>query len=406
MILPERIILSIKILSAIVLVFITLNFVSCSEDPTSIGAAFLTKDLINLDSLDSFKDTMPQFSYTYKHVIPLGFSYDLLLGVKGNNVATMLLSFNIGLPDSIKTDLINNPNSLQVTSATVQLTKYYNYGDSTANLDYSVHSVSASTPWTSTGFTIDSLPNLQYDAADVSSNKTFSDTLYQFNLANDLALKWLNINANAQTPDNGIVLIPTQNSNKIVGFYALTPTTSIGIPYLVVVLSKPGVYANDTLKFSTTSDLSVVSGTVPPNQTENIFVQSSVELESRIQFDVLSKVPKNAIINYAELQLTIDTTQSVFGSTFTDQLLAYYITDSTHIDSLSTNQVTLNRSGSLYTGNITSYVQNWLSTKINEGIQIRANTYDTGLELWAIKGSNAADHTKRPRLKIIYTNKK
>lgn len=401
MILPEKIILSIKILSAIVLTFIILNLVSCSEDPSSIGSPFLTKDLIKLDSLDSFKDTLPQFSYTYKHIIPLGFSSNLLLGIKGNNVATMLLSFNILLPDTIKTDILNN--ALVVSSATVQLYKSYNYGDSTAPLDYTVHSIN--TPWTSTGFTIDSLPNLLYDAADVSGNKSFTDTLCKFNLSNDLILKWLNIYANNQTPDNGVVVIPTQNSSKIVGFYALTPATSVDIPYLVVVLNKPGVYQNDTLKFSTTSDLSVITGNPPQNQTENIFVQSSVELESRIQFN-LSKVPPHAIINYAELQLTIDTTQSVFGSSYTDQLTANFITDSTHIDSLSTNAVTLNRIGSLYKGNITSYVQNWLATKINEGIQIRSGAYDTGLELWALKGSNATDPSKRPRLKIIYTNKK
>ena len=400
MLLPERIILSIKILSAIVLTFIILNFISCSEDPSSIGSAFLTRDLINLDSLDSFKDTFPQFSYTYKHIIPLGFSSTLLLGTKGDNIATMLLSFNFIIPDSIKADLINN--ALTVSSAKVQLYKNYNYGDSTANIDYTVHSIN--TPWTSTGFTIDSLPGLQYDAADVSSNKSFTDTLYQFNLSTDLALKWLNIYANSQTPDNGLVVIP-QNSNKIVGFYALTPATSVNIPNLVVVLNKPSVYSDDTLMFSTTADLSVISGNLPQNQTENIFVQSSTELESRVQFD-LSKVPQHAIINYAELELTIDTTKSVFGSSYSDQLTAYYIIDSTHIDSLSTNQITLTRTGSLYTGNITFYVQNWLSTKINEGIQIRAGAYDTGLELWALKGTNAVDPSKRPRLKIIYTNKK
>ena len=403
MILPERIILSIKILSAIVLVFITLNFVSCSDDPSAIGAAFLTKDLINLDSLDSFKDTIPQFSYTYKHVFPLSFSSNLLLGIKGDNVATMLLSFNIGLPDSIKAALLTN--SIQVTSATVQLYKSYNYGDSTANLDYTVHSINAATSW-ATGFTIDSLQNnkVQYDAEDVSSLKTSSDTLYQFNLKPSLVLSWLSNYANNLTSDNGIIVIP-QNSNKIVGFYALTPATSVGIPYLVVVLSNPGVYANDTLKFTTTADVSVISGNIPQNQSENIYVQSSIELESRLQFD-LSKVPQHAIINYAELQLTIDTTQSVFGKPYTDQLAALYITDSTRIDSFSTNLVALNRSGSLYIGNITSYVQNWLSTKINEGIQIKASTDDMGLELWTLKGSNSADPAKRPRLKIIYTNKK
>jgi hypothetical protein len=394
--------LSIKILSAIVLTFLTLNLVSCSDDPSAIGSAFVTTDLINLDSLDSFKDTLVSSSSTYKHIIPLGFSSTLLLGMKGDNVATTLLSFNIVVPDSIKTDLINN--ALTVSSATVQLYKYYIYGDSTAPIDYTVHSVSSTSPWTSTGFTIDSLPGLLYDAADVSSNKTFTDTLYKFNLDNDLVKNWLNIYANSQTPDNGIILIP-RNSNKLVGFYALTSATDVNIPYLVVVLNKPGVYENDTLMFSTTSDLSVISGNPPQNQTENIFVQSSVELESRIQFD-LSKVPQHAIINYAELQLTLDTTQSVFGSSYTDQLVAYYITDSTNIDSLSTYPVTLNRSGSLFKGNITSYIQTWLSTKINEGIQVRSGAYDTGLELWALKSSNAVDPSTRPRLKIIYTNKK
>jgi hypothetical protein len=315
----------------------------------------------------------------------------------------MLLEFYYVIPDSIKADLLTN--SLQFNSASVQLYRSYVYGDSTSQLNYSVHSINASTPW-ATGFTIDSLSSgkIQYDAADVLISKSpESDTLYQFNFDPALAGKWLSTFAAGGT-DNGIIIVP-QNDSKIVGFYALTSATTVQIPYLTVVLSKPGVYSNDTLRFSSTADVSVVSGSIPQNQTENIYVQSSVELESRLQFD-LSKIPLHAIINYAELQLTIDTTQSVFGNPFTDQLLAYYITDSTRIDSSSTSQVVLSRSGSLYKGNITGYVQNWLSTKINEGIQIKADTYGTGLDLWVLKGSKASDPSKRPRLKIIYTNKK
>ncbi|MDR3610619.1 MAG: DNRLRE domain-containing protein [Ignavibacteriaceae bacterium] len=396
--------MSIKILSVFLFVFVILNLVSCSDDPSKIGKGFLiNSDLIKLDSLDSYKDTFPQFSYTYKHSIPLGYSSNLLLGQKGDNVATMLLNFNIVVPDSIKTELLNN--TLTISSATVQLYKSYTYGDSLAPIDYSVHSISSATGWTSDGFTIDSLPQIiqNMGAADVSSNKSFTDTLYQFNITNDLALNWLNIYANSQSPDNGIVVIPN-NSGKIVGFYGLTTATTVDIPFLIVVLNKPGYYNNDTLKFSTTADLSVVSGKVPQNPNDNIYIQSSVELESRIRFD-LSKIPAHSIINYAELQLTIDTTQSLFGSTYTDQLTASFINDTTYIDSLSTNQVTLNRTGSLYTGNVTSYVQNWLSTKINYGMEIRASVYDTGVELWTLKGSNA-DPSKRPRLKIIYTNNK
>lgn len=397
--------MSIKILSATFLALLTLTLVSCSEDPSSIGSAFLTKDYINLDSLDSYKDTLPQYSYTYKHVIPLAYSNSLLLGQKGNNVATTLLAFNFIIPDSIRTDLKSN--SLQVTSASVQLTKFYTYGDSVAGtIDFTAHTINASTPWATT-FTIDSLQNnkIQWDAQDVILSKSLTDTLYNINLQTKVALDWLTNYANSSTPDNGLILVP-QNSSKIVGFYALTAYADVSIPYLTVVLSKPGVYTADTLKFTTTADVSVVSGNIPQNQNENIYVQSSVTLESNLRFD-LSKVPPHAIINYAELQLTIDTTQSLFGSPFTtDQLLAYYITDSTRIDSSLTNEIPLSRSGSLYKGNVTSYVQNWLSSKINEGIQIKANTYGTGVELWALKGSNASDPAKRPRLKIIYTNKK
>ena len=404
--------MSIKILSAFVLAFITLNLVSCSQDPAAIGSVFVAKDIINLDSLDSSKDTLLSSSNTYKHIIPLGYSTTLLLGIKDDNVATMLLRFNFSLSDAMKADLRND--SLVVTSAAVQLYQCYTYAaaDSTQPVDYTVHSVSPNTTWTSTGFTVDSLPNVLINKnptdESISSNvpKIFSDSLFQFNISTDLAKSWLLNFANSGTPDNGIVVIPTQNSKKIVGFYALTSSTTVSIPYLVVVVKKPGVYDNDTLKFSTTSDLSVITGNPPQlNPAEDIFVQSSVELESRIKFD-LSKVPKNVIINYAELQLTIDLAHSAFGSSNPpDQLTASFITDSTHIDSLSINIIVLTRVGSLYTGNITSYVQNWLSTKINEGIQIRSGTYDTGLELWALKGSNAADPSVRPRLKIIYTNK-
>ena len=42
-------------------------------------------------------------------------SSTLLLGAKGDNVATMLLTFNIVVPDSIKADLISN--AITVSSA-------------------------------------------------------------------------------------------------------------------------------------------------------------------------------------------------------------------------------------------------------------------------------------------------
>jgi hypothetical protein len=410
--------LSVKNLTFFVLLFISLTLVSCSNDPSAIGSSFLAQkgDLILLDSLDSFKDTLPQVSSTFKHIIPLGFSTTLLLGQKGDNIATTLLSFNIVFPDSIKTELINK--TLQVTDANVLLYKSSTFGDTASTFDYSAHEIT--TGWTSSGFTIDSLPQLQYKPEDVIINNSKGhDTLvYEFHMSTNLALQWLNKIANGSTPDNGIILIPSAGSQKIVGFFALSAITNIDLPSINIVVNKPGFYI-DTLRFSTTADLSVVSGPIPQNQQNDyIYAQSSVYLESRLYFDI-SKLPPHAIINYAELQLTIDTTKSLLGSGLasTDLLTARFITDTTNatlIDSLSTSAVTLYKSTSapMYTGNISLYVQTWLSTKNNKGILIQPFDYTTGTDLWAIYGSKAVDPSNnkpsiyRPRLKITYTNKK
>lgn len=400
--------MSVKTISFFLLLLVSLGLFSCSNDPSAIGSAYLKGDQIKLDSLDSFKDTLSQISSTYQYSIPLGYSNSLLLGRKGNNVANMLMSFNIILPDTIITEL--KANTLTVTNAFVQLYKSYNFGDSTALFDYSVHEINKG--WTSASFTIDSFnvwqPDNQYKSLDISSSKSSSDTLFQFSISNDLAKTWITNIAQGLTPDNGILIIPSSGTGKIVGFNALSSTTTVNIPFINIVVNKPGFYS-DTLKFSTTADLSVVSGAIPQNQQNDyIYAQSSVVLESRLKFD-LSKLPPHAIINYAELQLTIDSTKSVFGVgvPFVDQLIAKFITDTTHIDSLSTSAVSLTKSASapMYTGNITYFVQTWLSTKNNLGIQIQPSNYIEGVDLWTIYGSKAIDPTKRPRLKITYTNK-
>lgn len=402
--------MSLKTISFFVLLFVSLTFISCSSDPSAIGSAYLKGDQIKLDSLDSYKDTLPQVSSTYQYSVPLGYATTFLLGRKGTNVASMLMSFNIVLPDSITAEL--QKNTLTVSSAFVQLYKSYYFGDSTAPFDYSVHHIN--TGWTSSTYTIDSFnvwqPGNQYDPVDIGSNKSYSDTMYQFNISDTKSvLGWLTSVANSTALDNGILLIPSSGTNKIVGFYALSATTSVDIPFINIVVNKSGFYV-DTLRFSTTADLSVVSGNIPQNQQNDyIYAQSSVTLDSRLKFDI-SKLPPHAIINYAELQLTVDTTKSVFGSTFTDQLIAQFVNDTTNTDSISSkssSSVALTRStgSSVYTGNITYYVQTWLSMKNNKGIQIEPSNYTEGVELWTIYGSKATDLTKRPRLKITYTNK-
>jgi hypothetical protein len=105
------------------------------------------------------------------------------------------------------------------------------------------------------------------------------------------------------------------------------------------------------------------------------------------------------------LILTSDTTNSVKGSRYTNNLLAFYLK---YADSLNTegNPVTLSYSDGKYSGEITSFVRAWLSRDQNYGLLIQPGNQLSGLDLFALKGSDNSEIQFRPRLRITYTVKK
>ncbi len=56
-----------------------------------------------------------------------------------------------------------------------------------------------------------------------------------------------------------------------------------------------------------------------------------------------------------------------------------------------------------YSGDITSYVRIWINERRNQGVLLRSGNDIEGLELFALKGSNAINFAERPRIKIVYT---
>jgi hypothetical protein len=115
-------------------------------------------------------------------------------------------------------------------------------------------------------------------------------------------------------------------------------------------------------------------------------------------------LPKGLVVNNAELILTRDTLNSVSGTIFNNSLRASFLRYS---DSLNTQgtAVSLTFSGNKYTGNITSFLRNWIDTDENNGLLLQAGNQFDGLELFAIYGSDALDLSLRPRLKVTYTIK-
>ena len=134
----------------------------------------------------------------------------------------------------------------------------------------------------------------------------------------------------------------------------------------------------------------------------NIPLRSGYVIFSRLFFDI-PKLPKDAVINDAELTLNIDTLETVVGTNYLNGIDTYFLLDSINTDSIS-SYVSLARDGSQFTGTITSFVREWIKGNNNGLILTTSSPFD-GVELFAIKGSSSANLNDRPYLKITYTSK-
>ncbi len=192
------------------------------------------------------------------------------------------------------------------------------------------------------------------------------------------------------------------STDKVVGFQALT-TTSTDAAKLKVVIEKTGSYV-DTIRAFIFADVSTVIANLPVLPMEDIGVQASTTIQSRLFFD-LSEVPRDIIINKAELILTEDTLSSITGSSFDSKLLVFKITDSSDVTIDEGIAILLGKKNNVYTGDITPYITSWITNEDNQGMVIRPASLIEGLELFAIKGSEHPELSERPRLRIVFTSK-
>lgn len=390
--------ISLIFLSAISIFFI----VSCNDAPTDLGTDFLSQDGVEVLKLDSSIDTINQSSYSFKNVFPLGGSSQLLLGKAENITSHAMLRFVFAIPDSIKEELAAR--NLTVIDSYVEMYRNYSFGDSNAAFDYNVFKVNEQ--WSSSTFTADSFAFLDYDnSMDLSFNRTTeNDTLYSFHLDTTLTSSWLQNYVDTSVASNyGILLSPTGNTQKVLGFTAFN-TSAENDPRLRIVVQKSGAYI-DTLIGFVSSDISVVLGEIPNVGTENIVIQSSLTSEAKLFFD-FSVVPEDVVINLATLTFTIDTLATKTGSSFTNRLSVYLLDDSAS-NELNPNYIyTLDRSGATFTGDITNILRAWNNRVENQGILIKSTLEFWGLEIFALKGSNAPFIEQRPKLEIVYSRGK
>ena len=389
--------MKLKHIFLILSLFILTLFSSCTDEPSSLGVELIGSENISAKIFDTAIDTIDQSSSYFKKVIALGSADWVLIGKYQDIKASALMRFVFGLPDSLKNDL--KAGNINVLDSWIILRTRYVYTDSMAAMNFTVHKVNSS--WSATAFTIDSLSTLDYEPTNVSSQFTPTDTLYTFHLDGSLPLAWMKNTADKTLESNyGIYLDPTLSSTKVIGFQAFN-AISAEAAKLFVVIEKPGVYV-DTLNGFIAADISLVDRpNVPALPTGLISVQSSVAINSKLKFD-LGQISASVVINKAEIFITPDSVYSVKGSSSNNSLRLSYLR---YADSLNTegNPSFLSYKDNKYSGDITLFVRNWVSRKENNGILIEAGSPTSGLEFFALKGSDYYEFSERPRLRITYT---
>ncbi len=373
---------------------------SCNDNPTSIGLNLLSKDQLNLKQLDSYTDSLKQTSSIFSYTVPLGGSSSLMVGKNANLEASAVVLFYGTYDDSVAQDIING--RATVTNSYILLINSGVVGDSTAPFDFSVHNVLGS--WNSASLDADNISSLSYDPSDIATDKTISDSLATFQISNSLATQWLkNLYDTTSATNYGIYLTPSANSKKIIN-YDVVGTTTAGASQWVAIVERPGDYS-DTLIFYSTDYTTIIKGTMPVLPAGDIAVQGGLVVNSKLWFD-LSGLPKHSVINNATLTLTEDTLASIKSSSPVNEITLFRVTDSSSTAYDTANGWVVSLTGNTYSGNIATFVQNWVDTGVNEGIVIQLYNQINAVDLYAFKGSQAADKALRPRLTITYTVRK
>lgn len=389
------------ILIPFVLIFFSLIFISCSDDPSSLGKDFLNEDEIEVLFFDTQTSIVNQTSGSYKRALPLGSSERILLGRKDGIESSILLQFSFFISNEEKRNDIKEDSAV-VIDAKIEMQRNYIYGESSATLDFTAHKINSR--WTANGFTSDSLPALQFDINNVATNVNVTDSVTSFKISNALANEWLKSYVDTSLARTyGLILKPTSTSNKIFGYHTLSAFNISDIPTLILVIQKGSVYT-DTLRFTPFYDTHVVEGNIPAVGVNDIVVQAGTVVYSKVWFD-LSIIPKNAIINNVIFEVTADTNLTLKGNPSLNSLLVSFFEDSTTLALDSVKNTGLSFEDGIYSGNITSYVQRWISENKNHGIMINSSNTIHGVDKFVLRGSSAPV-LERPRLKITYTVKK
>jgi len=382
---------------------ILLLFTGCSDDPSLLGVDFVKKDELKVIVLDALTDSMSQNSRSYREIIALGNADRLLLGNRQGIRSSILLEFSLGFDEATKALLADSKDSIEIISNKVILTPNYKFGDTTGTFPVSSIKVNEiKTLWDPLTVRVDSLPDIDMTTSVLDGTPS-ADSNYHFSLNNALVMKWMKNTVDTNTyKNNGVFISVDVPTPYIAGFKGFSTDITVA-PRIDIRFRKKGASTDTTITFRSISDAHVVEASFTQTDPTLMTVQSGLTVGSSLYFD-LKKLPKDIVINRATLQ--INGASSEIGSSGFTSLLARTITELNTDSTAKTYGVpssTLSLSNNVYSGEVTSALENMFYLDKNLGFYLSTAAPAEGLEKIVLKGSSYPVYNERPRLVITYT---
>jgi len=413
---------NINLIAIITVIIAIIGLSSCNDLPTSIGET-LMKDTVEVSTLSDENAGIIQSTEAYQTIIKSYTSNTTLIGQTGDTKAVYLFRMlSNQLPDSIGTvtpeqiisaklilevapyaigNLTNGLFSVDVKEVTkywskiendsIQLTTYSSLFNSPA--DYfgrKIGQYSGQINLSTTGFT---------DEVAIDLDKTYISDILQKKPG-----------TNTLVTSQGIAVIPRSDCdiiNQFVTYVNIANKDTMSRVELVYHNLKGGI---DTAKVLIANDGLFTS--VPNVPAGRMAVQENVDYRTEIKLD-LSKIDKFAGVIKTELILTLDEANSFYGNAGLDSAIYLGIfSDRDQTSPLSTYYVQggPDSTGKFVFSSLSAPIQYIIrhggkgSIIIYPGHGARNSYTDNKMDRMVFFGKDATDPTKRPILRIAYSN--
>ncbi len=342
----------------------------CSKEPNDVGFGLLPEN--EIFNVKVYEDTLEVYVENIQNFISNSSSNILFIGNYENISCAILIRFDI--PDTLK--------DVKLNWARLRLFKSGSFiGDSTIPAHFTAHKV------------LSNYYDTLYDSRVIGEFNSVPDSVNYLKIDTSVVREWF------LGRNYGLYLKP-QNYGVIWGFNSLD--VMLFTPALEVEIQKDNGRI-DTVRFFYGSD-GYIARSTGEIDTNYIVLQSGVGLRSILKFDI-SKVPKNIIVNRAEISLYLKE-KTKYGTGGVDSLLASFVTNSEllkkSLGGFEGNYLVLrNPLDTLeYIIPVTTPVQRWINGETNNGILLRCFYEQDNFDRFVFYFKD-----RRPKLKIYYTTK-